>query len=168
MSPIVVGVDGSEPSQRALSWALTHGRRTKVPVRVVYAWRTLPERAPDSGISDDHHADEELLRLHRAGEALVERMLVEAKEEAEGVTVEVEIVNEPAAQALISRSVAADRVVVATRGRGGFPTLLLGSVSQQLIQHAHCPVVMVPAPRKNDRRSSIAAAPVSATTSKGA
>lgn len=82
--------------------------------------------------------------MHRAGEALVEGMLRDAKEEAAGVAVEVEIVAEPAAQALISRSDGADRVVVATRGRGGFPTLLLGSVSQQLIQHAHCPVVMIP------------------------
>lgn len=145
MSPIVVGVDGSEASQRALSWALAHGRRTNAPVRVVYAWRAPSERPADSGVPDDHHVDEE---LYRAGEALVERMLVASQEEAEGVTVEVEIVNEPAAQALISRSVEADRVVVATRGRGGFPTLLLGSVSQQLLQHAHCPVMMIPAPEE--------------------
>lgn len=156
MSPIVVGVDGSESSQRALAWALAEGRRIDLPVRVVHAWWAPPEYAASTETPVEHQGDEKRARMQRVGKALVERMLRAAKQEADGVVVDVEIVDEPAAQALIARSDGADRVVVATRGRGGFPTLLLGSVSQQLIQHAHCPVVMIPSVT-TDGRSSTAA-----------
>ena len=57
----------------------------------------------------------------------------------------------PAAEVLLRAAERADLLVVGSRGRGGFAGLLLGSVSQQCAQHAPCPVVIVPPPRRGQR-----------------
>lgn len=65
-----------------------------------------------------------------------------------GVTVTTHVVaDERPARALIQFAERADGLIVGSRGRGGFAGLLLGSVSQQLAQHAPCPVTIVPSPR---------------------
>jgi nucleotide-binding universal stress UspA family protein len=61
--------------------------------------------------------------------------------------VTVRAVNGFAAQELIEASRDADLLVVGSRGGGGFARMLLGSISDQVAHHAHCPVVVVPGPR---------------------
>ena len=62
------------------------------------------------------------------------------------VTIEQRLVEGPAASALIEAAKEAELLVVGSRGHGGFTELLLGSVSQQVANHAPCPVVIVRAP----------------------
>ena len=125
MGAIVVGVDGSDESRRALDWALAWARVYDAPVRVVHAY--APEESP------------------READLIANAEVKEAR--TEGVEVQVEAVPGHAVRVLLEAARDADLLVVGTRGRGrrGFPGLLLGSVSRQLATNPACPVVVVPA-----------------------
>lgn len=79
-----------------------------------------------------------------------ERLLAEAvagwRERYPSVSVEYKVLRGGAREALIESSGSAELLVVGARGRGGFVGLLLGSVSQALLHHAHCPVTVVRGP----------------------
>lgn len=122
MAAIVVGVDGSEESRRALEWALAEARTRGAPVRVVHA----------------HGGDES----EREAELIVKAEVTTAA--ADGLDVGAEALPGPAVRVLLEAARDAELLVVGSRGRHGFPGLLLGSVSQQLANHAVCPVVIVP------------------------
>jgi len=65
-----------------------------------------------------------------------------------GVPITQEVVEGHAAKVLLDAVTGSDLLVVGTRGHGGFAGTLLGSVSQHVVSHASCPVVVVPAPRE--------------------
>lgn len=140
-APIIVGVDGSEGSQRALAWALEEARRLQAPVRVVHAWWTPPEYAEGELDSTDEEDD---AARQEAAERMVADLLEEMADVARGLDVDIEVVNDHPATTLIDRSEWADRIVLGTRGVGGFKALMLGSVTQQVVPYADCPVVVVP------------------------
>lgn len=127
MSEIVVGVDGSPGSVRALEWALQEAQLRQVGVRLVYAIGARPSVYPDEAME----------------------MLSQALDDAGGtppdVSVERSAMFGSAAELLLEQAAEAELLVVGTRGRGGFAGLVLGSVSQQVVQHGPCPVVVVPA-----------------------
>ncbi|MEU4474354.1 universal stress protein [Micromonospora sp. NPDC023888] len=125
--PVAVGVDGSEPSLVALGFAAERAARRQVPLRVLHAWTPGPGGA--AGVPDERAAVEQSLEPWR-------RTFPELS-----MTVDV-IPGSPAAM-LIEASRSAQSVVVGSRGRGGLAGMLLGSVSQQVIQHAGCPVAVV-------------------------
>jgi nucleotide-binding universal stress UspA family protein len=140
MSTIVVGVDGSEYSRQALEWALQEARLRGARLEVVHAVMdtrsVMPYTVEEVGARFD---------AHRA-RAAAERLIDESGEPGGGAGgVEVDVVAEEgsAANVLVERSKAADLVVVGTRGHGSLSEVLLGSVSHQLVHHAHCPVVVL-------------------------
>ncbi|MFZ0996329.1 MAG: universal stress protein [Candidatus Dormiibacterota bacterium] len=139
-APIVVGIDGSESSRHALEWAVREAETRGVGVRVIstYAIPTIAMAEP--GFSYEPANIQELADYTRKVAATE---VAKASKAHPGVKVEAEVVEGSAAQALLEASVGASMLVVGSRGHGGFVGLLLGSVSQQCVTHAHCPVVVV-------------------------
>ena len=136
---IVVGVDGSDSSGGALRWALDSARVHEATVEVVHAWQPPAFTGTYRGTSVDP-----TLFLD-AGQAALDR-IVDAADTA-GVTVKRSLVCDGAARALLEAATDADLVVVGSRGLGRVKSLLLGSVSHQVVEHAPCPVVVVPTDR---------------------
>jgi nucleotide-binding universal stress UspA family protein len=99
----------------------------------------------------------DLSDLHRAAEDLLERAIADAGDETEGVEIERQVVEGPAAEVLVNAATPGDLLVVGSRGHGGFGGLLLGSVSQQCVHHAPCPVVVVHFPKSMAAGSEAAA-----------
>jgi nucleotide-binding universal stress UspA family protein len=127
---VVVGIDGSEGSNRALEWAADQAGRTGAILEVHasygpgYVFITAQE-------------------VHQSLQQLIDEAANHIATVAPGVTFKGVTHEEPAAKVLIEASEGADLLVVGSRGLGGFSGLLLGSVSQQCSLHAHCPVVIV-------------------------
>jgi len=147
---IVVGVDGSAQSAKALRWALREAKDHGGSVRVVHAWEVpAADVIPNTvGVAiapvypvpyEELHAEFE----HRE-RALLDAEVDAAAGEVDGsVPVTRELVEDQPAAALTEAAKDADLVVVGTRGLGGFKELLLGSVSHQVVLHAPCPVVVI-------------------------
>jgi nucleotide-binding universal stress UspA family protein len=137
--PIVVGVDGSEPSRIALEWAAREAALRQRPLRILHAflWPATdaylgpsPAGPPDGG-------------LRNLAEELLADAATQARSAAPGIEVSTELaVCAPAAR-LVEESREAAMIVVGSRGLGGFSGLVLGSVGVQVSTHAHCPVVVV-------------------------
>jgi nucleotide-binding universal stress UspA family protein len=136
MGRIVVGVDGSEGSRRALRWAVREARLRGADLDVVcavaepHAWAD-PVLFPPAPTED----------LRGQGLALLDEVL--AGIDLAGVPVERISAVGGGARVLLEAAIGADLLVVGSRGRGGFKALMLGSVAQQAVTHAACPVVVV-------------------------
>jgi nucleotide-binding universal stress UspA family protein len=139
---IVVGIDGSEASKEALSWALDEARLRGDTVVAIHAWTAsyaAPPALPGAPLTPVGDGMTEAIR--DGAEALLSEAVAEAR--ADDVTIEQRLVEGPAATALIEAAKGAELLVVGSRGHGGFTGLLLGSVSDQVANHAPCPVVIV-------------------------
>jgi nucleotide-binding universal stress UspA family protein len=133
--PVVVGVDGSEHSRWALHWAAEEAARRGSQLRVMYGQITAPEYVPSW-----YQANSASLS---PAEAVVEDAVATSQRQEPEIDVHGEVVEWPPAMVLTSASRSAQMLVVGARGLGGFKELLLGSVSDQCLQYAHCPVVVV-------------------------
>jgi nucleotide-binding universal stress UspA family protein len=142
---IVVGVDGSEHARRTLQWAVDEARLRKWVVIAVHA-HAMPTLfvAPDPvlGASPPILDPEISKRLEEAAEKLLAEEIDQV--DSDDITVEGRVVTGSAPDALLQAAAEGDLLVVGSRGLGGFKGLLLGSVSQQVVHHAPCPVVIVP------------------------
>ncbi|WP_030488453.1 universal stress protein [Micromonospora chokoriensis] len=135
--PVLVGVDGSESSRLAAGYAADEAALRDVPLVLVHVGppdggRTVPEEIEESQAAYQAEA----VRL------LADASAVVRAEHPDLVVREHPVWAAGAAQGLVEASGTASLLVVGTRGRAGFTGMLLGSVSQAAIQHAHCPVLV--------------------------
>ncbi len=140
---IVVGVDGSEGSLRALEWAAAHARSTGSVLEMVCCW-VFPATVAPYGLPPSP-TDYEAVTSK-----IMQDAVATVTEAAPEVRLEPHIENKAPALALVAASKGADLLVVGSRGLGGFTSLLLGSVSQYCTHHAHCPVLVVPSPAAHE------------------
>ncbi len=141
MSGITVGIDGSDHSVRALEWAVSEAavRDAALTVLTVHlvpqsGWTGNPIILPQDS--------EDLEKERQAAEEMTLKVTSQLGG-ARPASVTVRAVNGFPAQELIEASREADLLIVGSRGAGGFAKLMAGSVSSQVVHHAHCPVVVV-------------------------
>jgi nucleotide-binding universal stress UspA family protein len=138
---IVVGVDGSDTSQRALEWALEAGRVHEATVEVVHAW-AFPYMTGEPFAA----AAFDPTPLADAARRTIDAAVESADTSGLPAPVTRTLMNGGAAASILEVARAADLVVVGSRGLGGFTGLVLGSVSHHVVHHAPCPVIVVPPP----------------------
>ena len=129
---VLVGTDGSEQAQTAVRWAAIEAERRGATLRIVHAYDEVWGPAggpPPASVLDAAH--------NHAEEIVAEARLV-AKGTAPSLTVYAGAVLGDPGATLLEAAATADLVVVGSRGRGGFTSLLLGSTSQRVAVHAPC------------------------------
>jgi nucleotide-binding universal stress UspA family protein len=137
---IVVGVDGSAGAGAAVEFAATEAVLRGARLRVVAVWE-VPATAYGDGLALVDSNTFDALREHAqkvADDAVETVGRMHPSVECLAVTLE----GQPA-EALLEASADADLIVVGSRGLGGFKRLMLGSVSDQVVHHSACPVVVV-------------------------
>jgi nucleotide-binding universal stress UspA family protein len=134
---IVAGVDGSPSSVEALRWAARQAELTGAQLEAVTTWH-FPANYGGYPIDGDWQANAEAVLETAIQEALGELPSGLSRQVLAGHPVPV----------LLAAAAGAELLVVGTRGHGGFTGLLLGSVSEHLVAHAPCAVVVVRGRRK--------------------
>ena len=134
---LVAAVDDSPAAREGLRWAAGLAVALDRPLWVVSVWNFVTgdapaDQGPDTGPS--------LVAWQAEAER---RLAVLVAEELGDVDVRTLVVHGNTAPVLLAVSDLADHLVVGSRGRGGFAGLLLGSTSDQLVSHGHCPVTVV-------------------------
>ena len=131
--PIVVGVDGSEVSDKAVEFAFEQAKTRGVPLIAVHTWMDVAVAGLAVAWDDE--------------EAVQRGLLKERLEDIMGrfpdVDVQLQVTRDRPVRALAEAAAQASLLVVGSHGRGGFKGMLLGSTSRALLQHAPCPMVVV-------------------------
>ncbi|MFI1212568.1 universal stress protein [Streptomyces sp. NPDC020802] len=146
--PIVVGVDGSEPSLRAVDWAADEAVLHGLPLRVVYA--SLWERYEGTSLADDVGKPSEQVMA----EDIVETAARRARLRQPDLKVSTDVLPEEPEYALVRESRSATLLVTGSRGRSGLAEALLGSVSLTVAGHAQCPMIVIRGNHDNQARTA--------------
>jgi nucleotide-binding universal stress UspA family protein len=140
MAGIVVGVDGSGHSRKALERAAAEAVAHNLPLTVL----VVHQAVRDVYGSPSHYPEDaaNTAKAKEAAQADTDQVL--AAHDSKPSSVTVTAVHGLPADELIKASHDADMVVLGRRGMGGFATLMQGSVTSQVTHHAHCAVLVVP------------------------
>jgi nucleotide-binding universal stress UspA family protein len=143
MPGIIVGIDGSGHSQRALQWAMKEARIRNVPLTVLTVHQVVIGCWGSVVVFLEDYAHALAESTHRAAQREVDAALAGLGESCPE-SVRIEAVSGVPAEELIEASRAADLLVLGSLGAGGFARLLMGSTASQVAHHAHCPIAIIP------------------------
>lgn len=135
--PVLLAVDGSPDSDAAVDFAFAEARTRGAALVAVHAW------TPRSGPGDLTFAFHDAEKVREEAEHVLDGALARAAVRHPGIGAEPRLLRGKPREVLLEESAGAQLLVMGARGRGGFAGLLLGSVSQALLHHAHCPVAVV-------------------------
>lgn len=135
--PVIAAVDGSDDSLRALDWALDAAHRHRAPLRVVHVRQYAAWAQPDVLAAGPPDPEED---------PVLDRARARLRERAEGADAEYRGIEGAPGAVLPALGAEARVLVLGSRGRGGFASLLLGSNGLAAARDAECPVVVVPRP----------------------
>ena len=138
--PVVVGVDGSEVSQKATHYAFAEAAARGAELIAVHTWMDMQVQASLAGLSA---AQTEWAEVEKEQGALLTERLAEFQAEYPDVPVKKVIARDRPVRALAYAAAGAQLLVVGSHGRGGFKGMLLGSTSRALLQNAPCPMMVV-------------------------
>ena len=136
--PVVVGVDGSEESLRAVEWAALEARRHSSPLRIVSAPALVPRMHASSA-----SPEEIACALRGIAAQALDAAITRSEEVAPGLPLTTGLLSGPPPLAVAESGAEASMLVVGARGAGGFAAMVLGSVSRYVASRAPCPVVVV-------------------------
>lgn len=136
---IVVGVDGSEDSDRALRWAVREADRRGGTVQAVIAW--VWDGIDRAVITKTHPSEE-----RAAAEQAIAHSVAAVSAAHPGVAVASEVIEGRPYKVLTQAAKDADLLVVGSHGHGRLHHAVVGSVAEECIRAAVCPVVVVPVP----------------------
>ncbi|MDR1237058.1 MAG: universal stress protein, partial [Propionibacteriaceae bacterium] len=157
-----VGFDGSEFAAAALRKGLWLAQQLDLPLRVIRAWTISNAPRPSNW---EPGFIPPLEDFAKAVAELAHNQLAPILAEYPQVDASIEVPHGAAGRELIRASAASSMIVVGTRGLGGFAGLLIGSVSDQVVEHADCDVLVVrssqddPAPPRTLKLDSVIAGP---------
>ncbi|MEU0162616.1 universal stress protein [Streptomyces sp. NPDC006261] len=140
---VLLAVDGSEAGGAAVEFAFAEAALRGAPLVALHVWNTWSERAYEGPGDPINAMVVDIERLREAEQRLLDETVAACGKNFPQVRVERRLERSRIRPALIEASRDAQLLVVGARGHGGFTGLLLGSVSQALLHHAHCPVAVV-------------------------
>jgi nucleotide-binding universal stress UspA family protein len=147
---VLVAIDGSTEASLATEAAVEIAIKTRSELHLVYVrsdplLTTLYEGEYPRGVQDlDHEFDEELESAGRAAQEVLDAA-VRKVDSLGGAVAQAHLVEGRAPQEIVSlaEDLGIGVIVMGSRGRGGVSRTLMGSVSDSVVRHAHCPVLVV-------------------------
>jgi nucleotide-binding universal stress UspA family protein len=133
---VVVGADGSAPSRAAVEWAAGQAEVTGARLEALTCWQWPATFGFPVPLPSDYDPAGEAARV-------AEEAVAPARAAHPGLDIRTSVLEGPAARVLVDASSRAQLLVVGSRGHGAFTGVLVGSVSEHCVAHAHCPVVVV-------------------------
>lgn len=140
MKTIVIGVDGSETANEALGLAAREAQLRDARLRIVVVWQFSSLVYGGGFVAFDKDTFD---AVRDGAQKIADKAAATVAKLAPDVECEAVVLEGQPAEALLGAAEDAELIVVGSRGLGGFKRLMLGSVSDQVVHHAMCPVLVV-------------------------